>query len=56
MKCVEAGCANVSADSTSFIFTVETVSGISPEEIVEKALETLENRADEFAKEVKKVL
>lgn len=56
MKCTETGCANVSADSTSFIFTVETVSGLSPREIVEIALDTLEKRADEFIDEVKKVL
>lgn len=56
MKCVEVGCASVSADSTSIIFTVETVSGLSPQEIVEKALETLKERADEFIGEVKKVL
>jgi len=56
MKCVDAGCASVSADNTSFIFTVETVSGLSPEDIVESALNTIKNRADEFVDEIKKVL
>jgi len=56
MRCVEAGCANVSASDTSFIFTVETVSGLSPQQITDIALDTLKNRADEFISEVKKVL
>lgn len=56
MKCVETGCANVSTSDTSFIFTVETVSGLSPQQIIDLGLDALKNRADEFISEVKKVL
>ncbi len=58
MRCAELsdGAASVSADERSFIFTVESVSGLSPEQIIYKALEIIESRAGELAKFAKKEL
>lgn len=56
MRCVELCDAHVSADNTKFIFNVETVSGLTPKEIVEAALDALESRANEFVDEIKRVL
>lgn len=42
----------IKADETSFVFTVESVSGLEPEYIVSKAAEILEEKASEFKKEL----
>lgn len=39
-----------------FIFTVESVCGLTAEQVVERALEVLSQRAEEFVKEAKKAL
>ncbi len=39
-----------------FIFTVESVCGLTAEQVVERALDVLSQRAEEFAKEIKKSL
>ncbi|MBI5061313.1 MAG: DNA-directed RNA polymerase subunit D [Candidatus Aenigmarchaeota archaeon] len=56
MRCVEVsdGSANVSPDERSFIFTIESISGLHPEQILYKVLDIIEERADEFIKFVKK--
>ncbi len=57
MKCVEVSDGvTVKADENSFIFTVESVSGLKPEEIVSSALDVLENSAENFLSEAKKKL
>lgn len=43
-------------DDTSFIFDVESVSGLSAAEVVESALDTLEERTNEFLSDVKKAI
>lgn len=43
-------------DETSFIFDVESVSGLSAREVIEAALDVLEERTGEFESEVKKAL
>ncbi|RLJ09563.1 MAG: DNA-directed RNA polymerase subunit D [Candidatus Aenigmatarchaeota archaeon] len=45
----------IEGDPTRFIFRVETVSGLKPEEIVSKAAEILGKKAEEFKKELKKL-
>ncbi len=56
MRCVDV-CAteavSVKGDETSFIFTVESVSGLSAKKILETALDNLEEKVKEFVKEVK---
>ncbi len=57
MRCTEVGSGvNVSADDTSFVFDVESVSGLTTEEILEVALDTLEKRAVELGENVKKTV
>lgn len=57
MKCVEVsdGKIKVEAVKDSFIFNVETASGLSPEELVTGAAEILEEKMKEFDKLLKKV-
>ncbi len=56
MKCTEVSeGVTVSANEDSFIFDVESVSGLSPEEIVNSALDSLEARTEDFIKEAKKI-
>ncbi|MBI5347409.1 MAG: DNA-directed RNA polymerase subunit D [Candidatus Aenigmarchaeota archaeon] len=40
----------------SFVFTIESVSGMSATEVLEKGLETLEKKSEEFIEEFKKVV
>jgi len=47
------GAIKIGADQTKFIFRVESVSGLDPEYIVQKAAEIIEAKAEEFKKEVK---
>jgi len=56
MKCAEV-CENVKieGDQTKFIFFIETVSGLDPSYIVEKAAEILGEKAEEFKKKVSKL-
>ena len=56
MKCTETGSATVAPDETSFIFTVESISGLSSREILLKSLDILESKANEFKKELKKAM
>lgn len=57
MRCVEISeGVTVSADDTSFIFDVESVSGLSAKEVLYKSLDTLEERAESLAEGVKKAL
>ena len=56
MRCVEicgSDAITVKGDETSFIFTVESVSGLSPKEILHDALGVVEEKAKEFLKEIK---
>lgn len=56
MRCTEVcekGAVAVSGDDKSFVFTVESVSGLTPREILEQALEILENKVGQFIKELK---
>ncbi|MCX6819173.1 MAG: DNA-directed RNA polymerase subunit D [Candidatus Aenigmarchaeota archaeon] len=55
MKCSDIGAATITPDETSFIFKVESISGLSAREILLKALDILEAKADEFKKELKNV-
>ena len=59
MKCVNQ-CGNeavsVSANENAFVFSVETVSGLSVREIVEQALDKIEKTASTFVSKIKKTL
>jgi len=57
MVCQEVSDGNVrlKSDRTSFVFTVETISGLGPKYIVEKAADILESKAEEFGKKLKSV-
>lgn len=55
MRCTEVSDAvNVSADEGSFLFEMESVSGLTTKEILEKSLGILENKATDFVKETRK--
>lgn len=56
MKCVEIDEASVAADDTAFIFDVESVSGLSAKDIVDNALDILEERTSDFIDNVKKAV
>ena len=57
MRCVEISeGVSVSTDDTSFIFNVDSVSGLTAKEILERSLEALGERAEDFAESVKKAL
>ena len=45
----------IEGDSTRFIFNVESVSGLKPEDIVFQAVDILKNKIKDFGKEVKKL-
>lgn len=57
MQCVEnsEGDIKVETDENSFIFNVEVVSGLKPEEIVLTAVDVLESKLNEFGKDLKKI-
>lgn len=58
MKCVDvcgSRALTVTGDDTSFLFTVETVSGLKPVQILEKSLELLGESAKEFISGLKKI-
>lgn len=56
MRCVEVADAIVNADETGFIFDVESVSGLSAREVIEAALDVLEEHAQELTSEIKTVV
>ncbi len=57
MKCVEVSeDVSVTADQNSFIFNIETVSGLSAKQILETALDIIEERSENFASTLKKEL
>ncbi len=53
-ECEKLG-LKVTGDKNKFIFTVETVSGMKPEEIFLKALDVLEKKAKEFERLIGKL-
>ena len=53
--CKPEGALTITGDSTKFVFTVETVSALKPEEIVLQAAEVLGKKAKEFGKQVGKL-
>lgn len=58
MKCTEVsdpGSVAVSADNTSFVFDVESSSGLTTREILLSALDSLEGRTKEFLAAVNKI-
>lgn len=46
------GSLKITGDRTRFIFTVETISGLSPEEIVLGAVDVLKKKLSEFGKQI----
>lgn len=54
-ECEKLGGIKISSDRNKFIFTVETVSGLKPEQIFLKALDVLEKKAKEFGKHIGKL-
>ncbi len=57
MRCVEiSDGVTVKAEEDSFIFDLESVSGLNAQNILEQTLDILEERAGEFKKELKKEL
>lgn len=57
MQCVElsGGKIKVESEDDSFIFNVETASGLKPEDVVLRSAEILENKLNEFGKDLKKL-
>ncbi len=56
LKCESAvECVKMRSDPSKFIFRVETVSGLKPPEIVERAAELLQAKAGEFKKNAGKL-
>lgn len=57
MRCVEVSeGVTVTADDTSFIFDVESVSGLDAKDVLYRSLDALEGRAEDFSESVKKAL
>ena len=57
MTCVELSenAIKIEADEKSFLFKLETVCGLKPKEIVMKSVETLNNKLNEFSKDLRKL-
>jgi len=57
LQCVEFsnGSIQVEADETKYIFDLESVCGLKPEEIFLKSIEVLENKLNEFTKDLRKL-
>jgi DNA-directed RNA polymerase subunit D len=53
-KILESG--DLKVDESTFVFKVESVSGLTPEELLSETLEIIEAQTDEFIKEAKKVI
>lgn len=47
------GAISVSGDEKNIIFTVETISGLEPRQIIRNALKILNNKAAELKKQIK---
>jgi len=56
MRCAEVANVSVNSDDTSFLFDVESVSGLQAKDIVEGALDVLEGYTKDLASEVKKAV
>ncbi len=55
MRCTEISeGVKVSADEGSFIFNAESVCGLTATQVLEKSLDELESRTEEFVKDLKK--
>ena len=56
LSCEQAcECVKVKSDSSKFIFRVESVSGLTPQQIVAKAAEILQAKAEDFKKNASKL-
>ncbi len=58
MRCVdvtEKGAVSVTADDSKFLFELESVCGLTARQILESSLDVLEQRANEFITEAKKI-
>ncbi|MFH0836688.1 MAG: DNA-directed RNA polymerase subunit D [Candidatus Aenigmatarchaeota archaeon] len=57
MRCVDL-CegVSISQDETKFVFTIESVSGLTAEELFLKALDILEDKSKDFVKTIKSLL
>jgi DNA-directed RNA polymerase subunit D len=56
MKCTEIDSSvKVSADDTSFLFDVESVSGLTAGDVVNTALDVIQERAEDLADSIKKL-
>ena len=49
------GAIKVEPDDTKYVFEVESTSGLKPEEIVSRSINILEEKLDEFSKDLKKL-
>ena len=49
------GVLEIIGDNTKFIFDVESISGLKPEDIVFRAVDILKKKVKDFGKEVKKI-
>lgn len=49
------GVLEVIGDDTKFVFNVESISGLKPEDIVLQAADILKNKVKDFGKEIKKI-
>ncbi|MFH0949472.1 MAG: DNA-directed RNA polymerase subunit D [Candidatus Aenigmatarchaeota archaeon] len=56
MRCTEINedGVKISADDSSFVFTIESVCGLSANQVLEIALDNMEEKADRFRKELNK--
>ena len=55
MRCTEVSeGVSVTADDSVFMFDGESVSGLTEKEVINKALDTLEEKAESLAESVKK--
>ncbi len=57
LQCMELsnGAIKVESDETKYVFNVEMTCGLKPEEIVSKAIEILEEKLEEFSKDLRKL-
>ena len=57
MRCVEVcepGSVYIGEEENSFIFSIESISGLTAAQVLSKSLEIISDRSDEFIKEVRK--
>jgi len=57
LQCMELsnGVVKVEPDETNYVFNVETACGLKPEEIVSRAIDIVEEKLDEFSKDLRKL-